>query len=253
MGKISKIFALLLMLLASLPLFAQNSIGDSASAVAYNFSTKFFHHGQSNLSLIILLLILAIVFIGLEAYYKTGSWHIINTFFSWNAISSESKSSTPYTITRLSLYAFIGLLLSSHVSFLSFKFLSLSTNPLLFFFLLAFLLQALLNSLSYTILKSLFSQNASAKLLLVTTLHFWASLSEIAYIFLFLMAFTKSTSLLGIYAAIWIAIFTLALVRKALIQLKIFSEAGFQLLHFILYFCTVELTPLLLVFISVKY
>ncbi len=233
-------------------LIAQSSIGDNLNQISYSFNTKFFHHGQTNPFILIVIIILAIIFIGLEFYYKTPYFSLWNTFLSWNAISIEGKNATAYTLTRLFVYAFLGISISSFVTYFSISTLFSQPINLVVYIILAFIFQALLNYLSYIILDKIFSQSGPGRLLLLNFLYFWATLSEISFVFFVLLLFVNNLIIIQLIAVLWLFIFSIVFIRKAIILLKIFSDARFLLLHFILYFCAVELTPFLLIFTNIK-
>ncbi len=253
MTKLKHLTSLVLILATSFFSFAQQgSIGQDINTGQIEYATKFFHQGQTSIITLIIIIAIAIVFILLESYYKTPYLSLWRSFFSWNALTMNSKNSTAYTTTRLTIYALVGLLLSSFVIFYSLRLLNVYSPTLLFLVVLAFTFQALLNYLSYIVISKLFSQETSAKTLLYTTLLFWSILSESAYVFLVLLVFSKSVFLTKLIAILWFVFISFQFIRKLLILLKIFSEARFHLLHIILYFCAVELMPLILVFTNIK-
>lgn len=241
------------LLLQGTNIFSQNnSIGTNIGKINYGFTTTFYHHGQSSILLIFLTAVLVAIFIALEFYYKSTWSTLPKTYFTWNAFSIESKNASSYTFTKLGIFALLGLVLSSITAFLSLTYLNIGLRPDLLVIFIAFLFQALLNYLAYKILDKTFSQKNLAKNILINTLYFWSTLSESTLILLILLIYVKSQALVTSFAIIWIFGFILLFARKTQLLLKIFSEGKFQLLHFILYFCAVELTPILLAFADIK-
>jgi hypothetical protein len=248
---VSLIFALLL----SLPfVFAQEgSLGIDPGKTQLQFSTKFFHTGHSSWGIIIAIIIMGFVFIALEQYYKKPFLSLVKNYFMFNSLSIESKTTTSYTQTRLTIYALTGLILSATATFTSITILIKNSHTTWWLITSVFTFQLLLNFITYIILSKLFSQKYEATVLLLTFLYFWAVQSEISFVLLSLLLLLKVHILKVVIAALWTLLLLTLFLRKQHLILKIFSNAGFHLLHFILYFCAVEIMPLLLFFANTKF